>query len=65
MSINNDIDWRKPETKKFVFRILEKLRRTRKDSLEEIDDSSDQEQKKSGIGRTLTNQTVCGITLLR
>ena len=63
MSINNDIDWRKQ--KKFVFRILEKLRRTRKDSLEDIDDSSDQEQKKSGMGRTLTNQTVCGITLLR
>ena len=65
MSINNDIDWRKQETKKFVFRILEKLRRTRKDSLEDIDESSDQEQKKSGMGRTLTNQTVCGITLLR
>ena len=52
----DDIDWRRQETKKLVFRILQKLQCMQKDILNEIGHSSDQELKKSGTERRLTNQ---------
>ena len=55
----------KMATNKSVLRILYKFRRLQKYFLKDIGCSSDQEQKKNGMERTLTSQTVCGTALQR
>ena len=63
MSMYNDIDWRKAETKKSVCRILQVLLRTPEDFLKDIGHSSDQELKNIGTERTPTDQIVRGTML--
>ena len=65
MSMYNGIDWTKASKKETCISNSLELRRSQKDSLNDTGHSWDQELKKSGMERTHTSHTVCGITLLR